>query len=95
MGRPKLEQCGRGHPMSGDNLRVDLNGRRRCKACERVLRTSPRPRITRPWTTSEINTIRELYPTHTARQIAQALGRTAGVVAVYAWKLGLKKRAAA
>jgi hypothetical protein len=30
------EVCWRGHPMSGDNLRVETSGRRRCRACEQV-----------------------------------------------------------
>jgi len=29
--------CKRGHPLSGDNLIPTKNGRRRCRACERLL----------------------------------------------------------
>jgi len=47
--------------------------------------------MTRPWTTTEEATLRELYPTHTRSQIGAALGRSASAVQNRALKLGLKK----
>jgi hypothetical protein len=32
------EQCKRGHALDGANVRLDLNGRRHCRACERAWR---------------------------------------------------------
>lgn len=43
------------------------------------------------WSEKEIATLRQMYPTHIARDIALRLGRTRQAVAVKAFKLGLKK----
>lgn len=35
--------CVRGHPLSGENLRIDAGGRRRCRTCERIRREANKP----------------------------------------------------
>jgi hypothetical protein len=34
--RPAKPECGNGHSLSGDNLRIGSDGRRSCRACARV-----------------------------------------------------------
>jgi hypothetical protein len=36
-GHPRLVTCGKGHPMSGENLYLSPAGARSCKACKREL----------------------------------------------------------
>lgn len=43
------------------------------------------------WTDAEIATLRQMYPDHIFREIAERLGRSYGSVALKAHKLGLKK----
>lgn len=45
--RSAVTHCPRGHPYSGDNLRI-ANGRRHCRACSRE-RARDRPRVGNPW----------------------------------------------
>lgn len=40
--RARSEFCERGHPMSGDNLRVTAAGRRSCRECDRLARSAKR-----------------------------------------------------
>lgn len=35
-GRPLQQYCQRGHPMTGDNLRILKSGERRCRACAKI-----------------------------------------------------------
>lgn len=35
--------CVRGHPLSGDNLKIDCRGRRVCRACRQLLRRAKKP----------------------------------------------------
>lgn len=35
-GRPPSTECAKGHPLEGDNLYFDSDGRRRCRACTRA-----------------------------------------------------------
>ena len=44
------------------------------------------------WSKKEIDLLKQLYPTKTAQQIADKIGRTVGTVRLRAFKLGLKKR---
>jgi hypothetical protein len=32
----RKQECKRGHPLSGDNLRIATNGQRQCRACRRM-----------------------------------------------------------
>jgi hypothetical protein len=34
--RPVKAECGNGHPLSGDNLKIGRNGRPACRACARI-----------------------------------------------------------
>jgi hypothetical protein len=43
------------------------------------------------WTPHEIEQLKKLYPTHSAKVIAQLLGRKKGSVYIKAFKLGLSK----
>jgi len=40
--RPKQAFCKRGHPMSGDNLRITTGGIRQCKACNLIAQSAYR-----------------------------------------------------
>lgn len=43
------------------------------------------------WSEDKVNTLKQLYATHTSRQIADILGTTWRAVYVKAWHLGLRK----
>lgn len=45
--REQLAECNRGHAMQGFNVRVTVDGKRKCKACER-LRSRARRAAGRP-----------------------------------------------
>lgn len=94
MGKRKQSHCRRGHELSGDNVGVRTDGTRWCKTCDRMRphheQIGDTPRYV-PWTTKDITTLKEQYPTGNTRELAAMLGRSPGVVKMYASRLGIKK----
>lgn len=94
----RKEVCKRGHPLSGDNLMIRKNGGRGCRQCKRDIemdryygRVSSDKGRRSTWTDAKVAILVEMWPDHTASQVADKIGCDKTTVQKKSRLLGLRK----